>query len=362
MRPNIEIDVPPMMHATSGRYLLSLAVYLALALLGLAGDAVAGAAGVRSTLEAVKSRGELVCGVSDGVPGFATVDRSGTWSGMDVAFCEAVAAAVLGAKSKAVMRPMTTSEGFRALAAGEIDILSHSTAWTLSRDTELKVRFVDVLVFDGQGFMVPRGHGVSSVLELSGASVCVVTDTRAVDSVANYFGRQRMRYQLVASADWKDLVAAYSSAGCTALTGDVTRLAAVRSQLADPSQHVILPEIISKEPIGPAVRSGDSEWFSVVRWVLMALIEAEELGVDSSNVASKASAPFEDVRRLLGTGSNLGMALGLDPQWAARMVREVGNYGQIFERSLGSGSALKLVRGYNNLWTRGGLMYGVPIR
>lgn len=348
--------------ATLNRRLLALAVCIALAVPGMAGDEAKAGAGARRVLETVKSRGELVCGVSDGVSGFATADRNGVWSGMDVAFCEAVAAAVLGAKSKAVMKPMTTSEGFRALAAGEIDLLSHSTAWTLSRDTELSVRFVDVLVFDGQGFMVPRSHGNSSVLELSGASICVVTDTRAVESVANYFGRQRMRYQLVTSANWRDLVASYSSGGCTALTGDITRLAAVRSQLADPSQHVVLPEIISKEPIGPAVRAGDSEWFSVVRWVLMALIEAEELGIDSSNIASKAGTPFEDVRRLLGLGSNLGMALGLDPQWASRMVREVGNYGQIFERNLGTGSALKLVRGYNNLWSRGGLMFGMPIR
>ena len=322
--------------------------------------AAAGATMVRAgTLENVRSRGQLVCGVSDQQPGYASVDRFGAWTGLDVAFCEAVATAVLGSKANAVFKAMPVSSAFRALASGEIDLLMPPTSWTLSHDTELNVRFVDALVHDGQGFMVPRSHGISSALELSGASVCAVAGTRAVDSAAAFFGRHRMRHQLVTNALWSELVQAYAGGACTALTGDITRLAAVRSTLAGSSEHVILPEVISKEPV---VRVGDHAWFAIVRWVLMALIEAEELDISSTNVDQRADSAMEDVRRLLGVDSDLGQSLGLDAAWARRTIREVGNYGEIFERNMGSGSVLKLPRGYNNLWSRGGLLYGVPLR
>ncbi len=314
------------------------------------------------TLESVKSRGELVCGVSDQVPGFAVADRYGRWQGIDVDFCRAVAAAVLGDKTKIVLKPMSRAEGIRSLAAGEIDLLSQTSAWTLSQDTEFKIRFVDILVYDGQGFLVPKSHGLSSALELSSASICVVSDTRAQDALAAYFGRHRMNYQLVKRASWNELLAAYGAGACTALTGDVTQLAAARRKLVAPSQHAILPEIVSKEPLGPAVRMQDPNWFAILRWVRMALVVAEELGVNSTNVSAMANSAIEDVRRLLGTGSTLGQSLGLDTEWARRMIAAVGNYGEIYERNLGSGSDLQLARSYNKLWTQGGLMYGVPVR
>ncbi len=314
------------------------------------------------TLEGIKSRGQLACGVSDQLLGFAVSDRSGQWRGMDVDFCRAVAAAVLGDQSKVMIKPMSRTQGYRALAAGEIDLLSQSSAWTFSHDTEFKIRFVDILVYDGQGFLVPKSHGMTSVLELSGASICVVSDTRAQDVVAAYFGRYRMNYHLVKRANWADLLTAYSTGACTALTGDVTQLAAARRTLASPTQHTILPEMVSKEPLGPAVRVQDSNWFAIVRWVRMALVEAEELGVDSANVSMMKKSPIEDVRRLLGTDSTLGQSMGLDADWVRRMIAAVGNYGEMYERNLGIRSDLMLERGNNKLWTHGGLMYGVPMR
>lgn len=314
------------------------------------------------TLASVKARGEVSCGVSDQVPGFANLDRYGRWSGIDVDFCRAVAAAVLGDSTKVALKAMPRAHGFRALAAGEIDLLSQASPWTLSRDTEFQIRFVDVLVYDGQGFLVPRSHGLSSVLELSGATICVVAGTRAADVVGHVFGRQRMRFQLVERQSWGELLSAYGAGACTALTGDITRLASARRTLSAPADHTILPEVVSKEPQGPAVRIADPQWFAIVRWVRMALIEAEELAIDSANVGAMAGSAIEDVRRLLGSGSNLGQPLGLDPEWARRMIAAVGNYGEIYERNLGVGSELQLARGHNRLWTKGGLMYAVPVR
>ena len=335
---------------------------LALAAASLSGSLLAAGNAKSETLEGVRARGQLVCGVSDQVPGFAVSGRFGDWKGIEIDFCRAVAAAVLGDKSKVVFKPMSRPDGPRSLAAGEVDLLAQTSAWTFSNDTEFKIRFVDILVYDGQGFLVPKSHGLSSVLELSGASICVVSDTRAQEKVASYFGRRRMNYHLVKNVSWKDLLGSYGAGKCTALTGDVTQLAAARRLLVSPRQHEILPEFISKEPLGPAVRMQDTNWFAVLRWVRMALIEAEELGVNRSNVSTMAKSPIEDVRRLLGSGSTLGQSLGLDAEWARRMIGAVGNYGEIFERNLGPGSDLQLERGYNKLWTNGGLMYGVPIR
>lgn len=335
---------------------------LVLAAAFLSGVCLAADQAGAGTLEGVRVRGQLVCGVSDQVPGFAVSSRLGEWKGIEIDFCRAVASAALGDKSKVVFKPMSRALGPRSLAAGEVDLLAQTSAWTFSNDTEFKIRFVDILVFDGQGFLVPKSHGLSSVLELSGASICIVSDTRAQEKVASFFGRHRMKYRLVKNTSWRDLLAAYGAGKCTALTGDVTQLAASRRQLVSPQQHEILPEFISKEPLGPAVRTQDTNWFAILRWIRMALIEAEELGVSRSNVSTMAKSPIEDVRRLLGSGSTLGQSLGLDAEWARRMIGAVGNYGEIFDRNLGAGSDLQLERGYNKLWTNGGLMYGVPMR
>lgn len=324
--------------------------------------AVAASPAIAATLEGVKSRDQLVCGVSNDVAGLAAFESPDVWSGIEPDFCRAVAAAVLGDGTKVRFRPLNNGDSFRALAAGEVDLLAGGPGWTLSRDTELKVRFVEVLLFDGQGFMVPRNHGISSALELSGASICVVAGTRAAEVAANYFARNRMRHQLVTSERWQDLVNVYASGGCTALTADLTQLAATRATFASPADHSLLPEIVSKEPIAPTVRTGDDTWFAIVRWVLMALVAAEELQITRDNVDKSLQSPSEDVRRLLGVDSDLGHSLGLGADWATRVVRHVGNYGEIFDRWLGTGSPLKLPRGYNKLWTQGGLMYSVPIR
>lgn len=315
-----------------------------------------------ATLENVQLRQKLVCGVSRDVAGFAALDSSGRWSGFDVDFCRALAAAVIGDGSLVEFRAVENASGLRALAAGEVDVLGASTSWTLSRDTELSIRFVDVLLFDGQSFLVPRGHGLASALELSGASVCVAGGTRAADAVEAYFSRQRMRHQLVVSEHWGDLVATYAAGGCTALSADLTTLAAVRAKLANPTDHMLLPEIVSKEPRGPAVRIGDERWFAIVRWVVSALVEAEELQITRDNATSRLQSQQADIRRFLGVGTDLGHPLGLASDWAYRAVLAVGNYGEIFERWLGANSPLRLPRGQNRLWSQGGLMYAVPMR
>ncbi len=324
--------------------------------------AAAAAAVQAATIDGVRARNQLVCGISEDVAGLATFASPDTWRGLEVDFCRAVAAAVLGDGSRVRLRPAAAADGFRALAAGEIDLLAGGSAWSLSRDTEFKARFVDILLHDGQGFMVPRSHGLSSALELSGASICVVAGTRAADMVAGYMARQRMRYRFVTSARWNEIVASYANGNCTALTGDMTQLAVARASLANPAEHALLPELIGKEPLGPAVRLGDDAWFAVVRWVLMALIAAEELGVTQDNAEASLASPYDEVRRLLGVGNDLGQSLGLSADWAFRAIRQSGNYGEMFDRNLGLGSALKLPRAHNRLWTQGGLMYAVPIR
>lgn len=336
---------------------------LALRLIVVALALVAGLGRAASaTLDGVRARNQLVCGVSDDVPGLAMFEAPDSWDGIEVEFCRAVAAAVLGDGARVRLRPVTSADGFRALAAGEIDLLAGGSPWNFSRDTELKARFVDVLLYDGQGFMLPRNHGLASVLELSGASICVVAGTSAAEVAAGYFSRQQMRYQLVTLERWGDVVAAYASGSCTAITADLTQLAAARSAFDNPNDHVLLPEIIDKVPLGPAVRVGDDQWFAVVRWVLMALIAAEELEITRDNADQRLKSSRDEVRRLLGVGTDLGAPLGLGADWGYRVIKQTGNYGEIFERWLGLGSSLKLPRGYNRLWSQGGLMYAVPIR
>lgn len=330
------------------------------AVLGLA-TAIAAAA-APSTLDAVKARGYVNCGVGDNTPGFSEVDGNGTWSGLDVEFCSALAAAVFGDKNNVKFRALQTADRFRALREGEVDVLMRTSAWTLSRDSDLGARFVGVLFYDGQGFLAPRGHAVASVLELSGASICVLPGGTGERAVSEFFTRSKMRYQLITSPRWDDLVKAYAAGSCTALTGDLSLLAYERSRLAVPADHVLLTEMISKEPLGPFVKAGDDTWFAIVRWTAMALVAAEELGLSSTNVAGMTGTSFMDIRRFLGLEANLGQPLGLARDWAFQVIKQAGNYGEIFERTLGAGSVLKLERGLNNLWTKGGLMYAAPFR
>ena len=315
-----------------------------------------------STLEAVKARGYINCGVGENSPGFSEVDERGQWKGLEVEFCSALAAAVFGDKAAVKFRALQAADRFKALQEGEIDVLLRSTAWTLSRDSDLGVRFTAVLFFDGQGFLVPRGHAVSSVLELSGASICVLPGGSGERTVSEFFTRSKMRYQLITSPRWEDLVKAYVAGGCTVLTGDMSLLAGQRSRMAPAADHVILSELISKEPIGPFVKSGDDTWFTIVRWTALSLFAAEELGLTSANVGGMDGSSFQDVRRFIGLDSNLGQPLGLARDWAMQVVKQVGNYGEIFERTFGQGSPFKFDRGHNNLWTKGGLMYAAPFR
>lgn len=315
-----------------------------------------------SILDAVKARGKVVCGVQDHAPGFSEVNPRGTWSGMDVEFCSALAAAVLGDAGAVKYLSLNAGDRFKSLQDTEVDVLLGSTSWTLTRDTELGARFTGALYYDGQGFIIPRNHSIASVLELSGASICVLAGTSDEAAIADYFGGRKMRYQLIQSDRWEDLVKTYTDGGCTVLTGDMTLLAYEKSRLANGADQMLLPELITKEPYGPAVRIGDDNWFAVVRWVQMALVAAEELNISSSNVDTMKLSPSHEVRRFLGLDADLGSPLGLPRDWAYQVVRQVGNYGEIFERTLGQNSSLKLDRGLNNLWSKGGLMYSAPFR
>ncbi|WP_072376892.1 amino acid ABC transporter substrate-binding protein [Hyphomicrobium sp. NDB2Meth4] len=315
-----------------------------------------------STLDTIRARGQLLCGIGEEQPGFSVVGPNATRSGIDVEFCQALAAAVFGSKDAVKFWPLSANDRFKALQSGDVDVLARGATWTLSRDTELGARFTGVLFYDGQGFLTRRGNAVASVLELSGASVCALPGAMGEQGLANFFGAQRMRYQVVAQENWGDLVKAYAAGNCTVLTGDISLLAEARSKLPVPADHIILPELITKEPLGPAVRQDDPQWFAVVRWTLMALIEAEELGLTSANVDAQRASTDPSIRRFLGIEANLGQALGLPRDWAYQIVKNVGNYGEIFDRSLGTKSDLKLARGLNNSWTKGGLMYSMPFR
>ncbi|MGQ0672155.1 MAG: amino acid ABC transporter substrate-binding protein [Hyphomicrobium sp.] len=323
------------------------------------GGAAPASAGI---IDAVRERGHVVCGVSEGTAGFSTVDGQGQWRGLDVEFCSAVAASVLGDKTAVKFRALSISDRFRALSGGEVDVLARSTTWTLSRDTELGLRFAGVLFHDGQGFMVRRAHALSSVLELSGASICAMAGTSADRALTDYFRQHQMRFQLVSAARWDDLMKAYASESCTLISSDISVLASERGFLANPGDHILLPEMIWKEPMGPAVRQGDEQWFAIVRWTLMALINAEELGLTSSNVDEARGSSNPTIRQFLGLESNLGQAMGLAADWVYQIVKQVGNYGEIFERTVGAKSTLRLERGLNDLWTRGGLMQSPPFR
>jgi len=319
-------------------------------------------AALAQTLATVKQRGELVCGANGTLAGFGEPDPQGNWVGFDVDFCRAIAAAIFDDPTKVKFVPLTAKDRFTALQSGEIDVLSRNTTWTLSRDTSLGLDFAAVTYYDGQGFMVHKALKVSSALELSDASVCVQQGTTSELNLGDYFRANHMGLKTVTFATGDEALKAYESGRCDAYTTDSSGLYGERLQLADPGQSIVLPEIISKEPLSPVVRQGDSRWTDIVRWTHFVMINAEELGVNQRNVDEKKSSPDPETRRLLGVEGQYGEALGLTNDWAYRIIKHVGNYGESFERNIGQGSPLKIARGLNALWTKGGLQYGPPIR
>ena len=314
------------------------------------------------TLEDVKSRGELRCVVSTGIAGFAYPDESGTWKGFDIDFCRATAAAVLGSASKIKAVTSTGKTRFTKLNSGEGDVLWRNTTITFSRDVGVKLTFVGVNYYDGQGFMVNKSLGVKSAKELDGASVCIQTGTTTELNLADFFRTNNMSYEAVAIEKNSEARAAYLAGRCDIYTTDASGLAATRATFPSPSDHMILPEIISKEPLGPATRQGDDAWADIVRWVYNATVTAEELGVTSSNVDSMKSANNPEILRLLGVEGSQGEELGLSKDWAYQIIKQVGNYGEIFERNIGENTPIGLSRGLNQLWTKGGLQYSPPFR
>ncbi len=323
------------------------------------------AAGVASagTLDDVKARGKLNCGVTTGLVGFAAPDANGEWKGFDVDVCRAVAAAVLGDGSAVEFVPTTGKTRFTALASGEIDLLARNTTWTFSRDVDLKFEFVGVNYYDGQGFLVPKELGVSSAKELDGATVCIQTGTTTELNLADFFRSNNISYEPVPIETNAEGQQQYLAGACDAYTTDASGLASTRATFEDPSAHVILPEIISKEPLAPLVRHGDNEWGDVVRWTLNALIAAEELNVTSANVGELAAGTENpEINRLLGTEGTLGEMLGLDADWAQKAITAGGNYGEIFAKNIGETTPIGLARGLNAQWTDGGLLYAPPFR
>jgi general L-amino acid transport system substrate-binding protein len=330
----------------------------ALAVAASSGPAQAGA-----IFDAIKDKGFIQCGVSTGLAGFSNPDDAGNWSGIDVDVCRAIAAAVFGDAEAVKFTPLTSKERFTALQSGEVDVLSRNTTWTLNRDSALGLDFTGVTYYDGQGFMVPQSLGVKSALELDGASVCVQTGTTTELNLADYFRANNMSFTPVVFERPDEARAAYEQGRCDAYTTDQSGLYAQRTGLATPDDHIVLPEVISKEPLGPVVRHGDNEWGDIVRWTLYAMLEAEEFGVDSQNVDDqKASSTDPNVRRLLGVEGDMGQGLGLPTDFGYQIVKQVGNYGEIFERNVGMSTPLKIERGLNALWTEGGLQYAMPVR
>src|SRR5210317_771365 len=315
-----------------------------------------------ATLDDVMGKGHVQCGVSQGLPGFSNFDDKGNWSGVDVDVCRAVAAAALGDASKVKYTPLSAKERFTALQSGEIDVLSRNTTWTATRDTALGLNFTGVNYYDGQGFMVRKDLGVNSAKELSGAAVCTNTGTTTELNVADYFRANKMEYKVVAFEKADEVVAAYDSGRCDVYTTDRSGLAAQRTKLKSPDAHVVLPEIISKEPLGPAVRHGDSEWADIVRWSLNAMIIGEELGITSSNVEEMKSSKNPEVLRLLGVESGYGAMLGLSDDWAANILSQVGNYSESFEKHIGPNTPINIQRGLNALYKDGGILYAPPFR
>jgi len=320
------------------------------------------AAASAATLDDVKAKGFIQCGVSQGLPGFSNPDSAGNWSGLDVDFCKAMAAAVFGDANAVKFTPLSAKERFTALQSGEVDVLSRNTTWTMTRDTSLGLNFAGVNYYDGQGFMVRKDLGVSSALELSGASVCTNTGTTTELNVADYFRANNMDYEIVAFEKADEVVGAYDSGRCDVYTTDASGLYAQRLKLTNPDEHIVLPEIISKEPLGPVVRQGDDQWFNIARWTLNAMINAEELGVNSGNVDDMKGSENPEIKRLLGEEGSYGEYIGLSNDWALNVIKQVGNYEESFNRNVGPDTELGIARGVNALWSKGGILYAAPVR
>ena len=335
-----------------------LALSLGTAALMTAAPAFAG-----KTLDAIKSRGQVVCGVNTGLAGFSAADSSGKWSGLDVDVCRAIAAAVLGDAEKIKYVPLNAQQRFTALQSGEVDVLSRNTTFTLTRDASLGLNMTAVTYYDGQGFMVPVKSKIKSAKQLKGQTVCVQSGTTTEKNLTDYSKANNLNIKPVVFEKQEAATGAYFAGRCIAYTTDASGLASTRNKEAqNPEEHVILSELISKEPLGPMVRRGDDEWFAIVKWVIYGLLEAEENGITQANVDQMKSSADPSVQRILGTGEDTGKLLGLDKEWMARAIKTTGNYGEIFERNVGPKSAIKLPRGVNNQWNKGGLMYAPPIR
>ncbi len=337
--------------------------------LGAAVSAIAATSAMAGTLEDVKQKGFLQCGVSQGLAGFSNPDSQNNWTGMDVDFCRAVAAAIFNDPSKVKFSPLSAKERFTALQSGEVDVLSRNSTWTMSRDTSLGLKFAGVMYYDGQGFMVRKSLGIDSALKLDGATVCTNTGTTTELNLADYFKANNMKYQVVAIEDANQVRQAYDEGRCDIFTTDQSGLYAERLSLKNPDDHMVLPEIISKEPLGPVVRQGDDAWFNVVKWTYYALLTAEEFGITQANVEDMAkTATNPEIKRILGSknedgsAAGFGTGIGLDEEWIVHIVKAVGNYGEVFERNVGANTPLKIARGKNALWNQGGLQYAPPIR
>ncbi len=331
----------------------------AISLIAMAFATLASAA----TLDDVKAKGFVQCGVSQGLPGFSTADDDGNWTGIDVDLCRAIAAAIFGDGDKVRFSPLSSKQRFTALSSNEIDVLSRNSTWTMTRDTQLGLNFAGVNYYDGQGMMIPLALGVTSALELSGANVCTNTGTTTELNITDFFRTNNMDFNLVAFEKADEVVAAYDAGRCDVYTTDRSGLAAQRGKLTNPNAHYVLPEIISKEPLGPVVRQGDDQWFNIVRWTLNALINAEELGVTKDNAKQMmGSSDNPSIKRLLGAEGNFGEEMGLSNDWALNAILAVGNYGESYEAHVGPNTPLRLARGVNALWTDGGILYAAPIR
>ena len=334
--------------------------FITLALAAAVG--IGASAASAQTLNTIKQRGILNCGGNPGLAGFGLPDAQGNWTGLDIDFCRALGAAIFNDEKKVKFVPLTAKDRFTALQSGEVDVLARNTTWTSSRDTSLGLNFGPINYFDGQGFLVRKSLKVNSALELNDAAICVQQGTTTELNLADYFRANKMKLKTVAFADSNETIKAYDAGRCDGFTTDASGLYAEKLRLANPNDHIVLPEIISKEPLGPTVRHGDDQWFDVVKWTHYAMVNAEELGVSKASLAEMMKSENPDIKRLVGTEGTYGEQLGLTKDWATRIVRHVGNYGESFERNVGQGSQLKIARGLNALWSKGGLQYAPPIR
>ena len=353
-RGRVEIDL------SIKRAIASVSLALGTGLLGA--GLFASAASAQATLANTKSKGFVQCGTNPGLGGFSVPDAQGNWTGLDVDYCRAIASAIFNDPTKVRFIPLSAKDRFTALQSGEIDVLVRNTTWTMSRDTQLGLDFPAVNYFDGQGFMVRKKLGIASAKDLAGASICTQQGTTTELNLADYFRSNNMKYEVVAFSTAEETFKAYDSGRCDAFTTDASGLYAMRLTAATPDDHLVLPEIISKEPLASAVRHGDNQWGDIVRWTHFAMLDAEELGVTKANVDQMLKSDNPEIKRLLGVEGNFGESLGLTKDWAYRIIKLVGNYGEVFDKNVGEGSKLGIKRGLNALWSKGGIQYGIPVR